>query len=207
MKLLPKEHGASAIWFSSVIFALTALPKPPWFPGIVIFLVVSIIALVVTGRLTGGSKIIMRMERNAFLLPVLSSLLTLLVPVGQMLMVWQLSVQFLAIWIVFLTYCVSGVVYTRDMVRSVLKDSPLRWASFILSVALVTAEIVSLSAFDWLSLTAFAVVIPLMVHRIIVLLLMKRKDSSKIERIRAVGFTQAGNLVAAALILAWVLRF
>ena len=207
MKLLPREHGATAIWLSSVLLALVTLEKPPWLPGVVVFLAVSVITLVATGRMTGGSRFIARMERNAFLLPVLSSILTLLVPVGQILIVGQVDVRFLALWLVFLTYCASGVVYTRDLVRSVLKDAPLPWASFSLSLILVLVEVVALNAVHQLSFAALAIFVPLIIHRIIVVSLVERKGASKLERIRAVGFTQAGNLVAAALILAWVLRF
>ena len=207
MKLLPREHGATAIWFSSVLLALGTLEKPPWLPGVVVFLVVSVITLVATGMMTSGSRFIARMEHNAFLLPVLSSLLTLLVPVGQILIVGQVDVRFLAVWLVFLTYCASGVVYTRDLVRSVLKEAPLTWASFSLSLVLVLVEAIALNVVNQLSFAALAIVAPLIIHRIIVPSLVERKGASKSERIRAVGFTQAGNLVAAALILAWVLRF
>lgn len=206
MKLLPREHGASAIWFSSLLFPFGTLQQAPWVPGVVVFLAASVLALIVTGRLTTRSKVIARMERNPTLLPVLSSPLTLLVPLGQILMVGQLPVPVLAVWLVFLTYSSLGVVYTRDSVRSVLKEVPLTWTSFSLSTAIILALVVTLSAAHWLSITAVAVVVPLLIHRVIVLLLTQRKGFSKIERIRGVGFAQAGNLIAATIILDLILR-
>ena len=206
MKLLPREHGASAIWFSSLLLSFGTLRQPPWAPGVVVFLAASALALIVTGRLTSRSKVIARMERNPTLLPVLSSPLTLLVPLGQLLMAGQLPIPLLAVWLVFLTYCSSGVVYTRDSVRSVLKEAPLTWTSFSLSATMILAQVVTLSAAHWLSITAIAVVVPLSIHRVIVLLLTQRKGYSKIERIRGVGFTQAGNLIAATIILDLVSR-
>jgi hypothetical protein len=41
----------------------------------------------------------------------------------------------------------------------------------------------------------------LSIHRVIVLRLTQQRGSSKLERIRGVGFTQAGNLIAATIIL------
>jgi hypothetical protein len=121
-------------------------------------------------------------------------------------MVGQLPLPVLGVWIIFLTYCASGVVYTRDSVRSVLKDVPLTWTSFSLSAAIILAQVVALSAAHWLSITAIAVVVPMLIHRIIVLLLAQRTDFPKLKRIRGVGFTQAGNLIAATIILDLVSR-
>jgi len=206
MRLLPREHGASAIWFSSLLLAFGTLRQPPWVPRVVVFLAVSVLALIMTGRLTTRSRVIARLERNPTLLPVLSSPLTLLVPLGQILMTGQLPIPILAVWLVFLTYCSLGVVYTRDSVRSVLTDAPLSWISFLLSAAVILAEVITLSAAQWLSITAIAVVLPLLIHRVIILSVTQRKGFSKIERVRGVGFTQAGNLIAATIILALVSR-
>ena len=172
--MLPREHGASAIWFSSLLLPFGTLRQQPWAPGVAVFLAASVFALIVTGRLTTRSKVIARLERDPLLLPILSSSLTLLVPLGQILMVGQLPFPILAVWLVFLTYCSSGVVYTRDSVRSVLKEAPLAWTSFGLSAAIVLAEVAILSAAHWLSITAIAVVVPLSIHRVIVLLLTQR---------------------------------
>ena len=201
MKLLPREHGASAIWFCSLLLAFGALRESPWVPGVVVFLAVSMLVLIVTGTLTTHSKVIARLERNPILLPILSSSLTLLVPLGQILMSGQLSLPILAVWLVFLTYCSSGVVYTRDSVRSVLKEASLKWTRFSLCAAIILTEVGILSAAHWLSITAITVVVPLSIHRVIVLRLTQQRGSSKLERIRGVGFTQAGNLIAATIIL------
>jgi len=206
MKLLPREHGASAIWFSSLLLSFGILRQPPWALGVVVFVAASLLTLIVTGRLTTRSKVIARLERNSTLLPILSSSLTLLVPLGQILMAGQLSLPVLAVWLVFLTYCSSGVVYTRDSVRSVLKEVPLTWTNFSRSAAIILAQVVTLSAAHWLSITAIAVVVPLSINRVIVLLLIQRRGLSKVERIRGVGFTQAGNLIAATIILDLVSR-
>lgn len=204
MRLLPREHGATAIWFSSMLLAFGALQEPPRIFGAVVFLAASVLVLVLIGRLTSGSMVIVRLERNRTLLPILSGLLTLIVPVGQIIMVGQLSLPVLAVWLIFLTYCSAGVVYTRDLVRSVLKQAPLAWTSFNLSAVFIVSELIILNAVNWLSIATVAIILPLTIQRVLVLSLIQRKGSSRIERIRGVGIAQAGNLIAATIILALV---
>jgi hypothetical protein len=204
MKLLPKEHGATAIWFSSLLLAFGTLREPPSIPSVIVFLAASVLTLVLTARITSDSAAIVRLERNATLLPILSSLLTLIVPLGQIIMVRQLSIPVIGVWLVFLAYCSSGVVYARDLVRSVLKETPPKWASFSLATVFTLAVVLALNAVSWLSIAAVAVIVPLTVHRVVVPQLIRRKVSLKVERIREVGFTQAGNLITATIILAFV---
>ncbi len=204
MRLLPREHGATAIWFSSLLLAFGTLRQLPWIPGLIVFLAASVFALGLTARITSGSVAIVRLERSATLLPVLSGLLTLIVPLGQIMMVGQLSVPVFATWLVFLVYCSLGVVYARDLVRSVLKETPPTWTTFSLSAAFIVAVVVILNAVKLFSIAAVAIVVPLTVHRTVVLPLIRRTASSKVRRIRAVGFSQAGNLITATIILALV---
>jgi hypothetical protein len=63
---------------------------------------------------------------------------------------------------------------------------------------------VTKSVLIWRSILALAIVVPLTVHRVVVLSVIKRKASSTVERIRSVGFVQTGNLIAATIILALV---
>jgi hypothetical protein len=118
----------------------------------------------------------------------------------------RFSIPIIAIWLVFLAYCSSGVLYARDLVRSVLKETPPRWTIFSLPMVLIVALVLILNAVTRLSIVALAIALPLTVHRILILPLIHRKASSKIERIRMVGFSQAGNLLTASLILALVSR-
>jgi hypothetical protein len=85
-----------------------------------------------------------------------------------------------------------------------LKESQPTWISFSLSAVLTAVEIVTMSVVNWLSIIAVAIIVPLIVHRVIILWLIQRKGSSTVERIRGMGFVQAGNLLAATIILALV---
>jgi hypothetical protein len=182
------------------------LREPPSIIGAIAFLAASVLVLFLTARITSGSVAIVRLERNATLLPVLSSLLTLIVPLGPIIMVGELSIPAFAVWLVFLAYCSSGVVYARDLVRSVLKETPPRWTRFSLSGIFILAVVVVLNAVNWLSIAAVAVLAPLTVHRVVVVPLIRRKASSRVARIREVGFSQAVNLITATIILALVSR-
>jgi hypothetical protein len=206
-RLLPREHGATAIWFASMLLTFGTLREPPAVLGVVVFLTAAVLALVIIGRFTNGSKALVRLERNPTLLPVLSAIVTLIVPLGHLIMVGLLSFSALVYWLVFLTYCSSGVVYIQGLVRSVLRDAPPAWTGFYLSTAFILALIVTLNALTWISLDALAITVPLTVHRAVALLLIQRRSSSRIDRIRGIGFAQAGNLIAATIILSVVWRF
>jgi hypothetical protein len=201
MRLLPREHGATVIWFCSLLLTFGTLQAPPSPVSGVGFLAASTLALVLIARLTSGSKAIARLEHSPTLLPVLSGLLTLIVPLGQIVMVGRFSTSGLAAWLVFLTYGCSGAIYTRDLVRSILSETPPKWTSFNFSAALLAAEIVTLSMINWFSIAAMAVIVPLTVHRIVVPSLIQRKSSSRIARIRLLGLAQTGNLIAAVAIV------
>jgi hypothetical protein len=97
MRLFPREHGATVIWFSSLLLTFGTLQEAPSALGVVIFVAASVLALVLIGRLTSGSTLAFRLERNLILLPVLSGLLTSIVPLGQIVMVGQLSLPVLAV--------------------------------------------------------------------------------------------------------------
>ena len=206
MKLLPREHGATAIWFSSLLLAFGTLRKPPSISSVIVFIAASLLALTLTARITSGSIAIARLERNTTLLPVLSSILTLIVPLGHLVMVGKFSIPVLGVWLVFLAYCSSGVLYARDLVRSVLKDTPPKWTIFSLTSVFLLAVVLALNAVGMLSIVAATVIAPLAVHRVVIPRLTGRKLSSKVGRIRKVGFTQAGNLITATIILATVSR-
>ena len=80
------------------------------------------------------------------------------------------------------------------------------WIDFSFSAVLLVVESVILNMINRLSIAAMTVVVPLTFHRVVVQSLIQRKSSSRIERIRVVGFAQAGNLIAATVILVLVSR-
>ena len=202
MRLLPREHGATVIWFASLLLAFAALRKPPnWF-GLIVYVGVAVVALVLLGRFTKRSAMVARLERSRVLLPALSASLTVLIPVGQLLMVGQLSRPVLSAWLVFLTFVAAGVVATRELVRDILKARSTTWAGLVGAGTVLAAEGATLALVHWLSPVAITVVVPLTLQRWFATRRIRNERIPRSQRIRFLGFTQSASLVAAATILA-----
>ncbi len=206
MRLLPREHGATAVWLASVVLAFLVLPGWPAFLPAAVFVALCVLLLVLVATVTGRSVILVRLERNPRLVPALSSPLTLVVPLGYTLMAGPPTLPVLAVWLVFVVYTATGVAYTGEAVRAVLKDETPGWRLLLVSAALLAAECAVLAALGWLSLDSAGVLAPLFVHRVAVRSRSPSKPVPKVARIRRVGFAESANLIAAAVILALVAR-
>ncbi len=206
MRLLPREHGATAIWLASVLLAFLVLPDWPQALPAGVFVGVALLTLVLVGALTGSSAILLRAERDRYLLPALSSPLTLFVPLGFILMAGPLNVTLVGVWLVFLVYMATGTVYTGDAVRAVLRGASPGWSVLVASAVILGIESAVLAALGWLSAASVAVVAPLFVHRLALSMRAPARDVPKARRIRRLGFAESGNLVIAVIILALVSR-
>ena len=207
MRVLPREHGATVIWLSSLIIALATLDEAPSVIGLAAFVTASVAALVLLAKLTGGSAAVMRIERNIVLLPILSGLLTLIVPLGHVLMLGQLSKSILAVWFLFLTYTVAGVVYTRIAVRAVLGRTKSSLATCMIPVSFIlVAEVAVLSAIGWLHSAAAIIVGPSLFWWLAITSLSESEASSRTGIVRRVGIMQSANMIAVSIILAVVSR-
>ncbi len=206
MRLLPREHGATASWFASVLLAFLVLPGwPPILPGVG-FACAALLALVLLGALTGRSAVVMRLERNPMLLPALSSPLTLIVPFGYLVMAGPLTLTIVSVWLVFLVYTATGIVYTGDAVRAVLKETAPGWGLLLASAGVLGVEAAVLAGLGWVSPAAVAVLAPLFVHRLAIPTRGSSSHVPKARRIRIVGVAESANLIAAAVVLAWASR-
>jgi hypothetical protein len=91
MKILPREHGATVIWFVSILalmLIITTVPPPQF---LILFLVASVAILLSAGQITSRSQKLIRIQRNRLFLPVLSSSLTFILPLGEIIMFGILS--------------------------------------------------------------------------------------------------------------------
>jgi hypothetical protein len=207
MRILPREHGATVIWLASLVLALaslTATLSPVRLAG---FVAAAVLALVLLGRFTSGSVAVMRMERHAVLLPLLSGLLTLVVPVGELVMLGRSSPPILAAWLLFATYTMAGVVLTRVGVRAILRRrTPAMARGVLLVAAVVAAEVVAVHWLGWLDVASVAILVPLVVYWRGNVRLSRSEETPRTRVVRRVGFAQSGNMIAVAAILAVVLR-
>ena len=207
MRFLPREHGATVIWLSSLILALATLDEAPSAIGLAVFVTASVAALVFLTRLTSSSVAMMRLERDIVLLPVLSGLLTLVVPFGQLIMLGHLPPSILSVWLLFLTYTMAGVVYTRIAVRAILGRMAPSLANCVIPVSFIlVAEVAVLSAIGSLHPAAAIIVAPSLVWWLAITALSRSEGSSRTGIIRRVGVTQSANMIAVAIILAVVSR-
>lgn len=202
MRWLPREHGATVIWLASAVLGLLALPQVPPALGMIIYACGCLGALLLLAWITGRSAVLVRMERNPAMTPILSAPLTLLVPFGHVVMLGSLTPGAVALWLLFLVFTITGVVYTGDAVRALLRGARPGWGRLVASAVLVGAAELVLSAAAWLPVPCIAILVPLLVHRFTAGSPTALAHLSKAERIRRVGFAQAANLLAAASILA-----
>ncbi len=206
MRLLPREHGATAIWLASVVLAFLILPEVPGLLPTAAFVGLCLAALLLVAALTGRSAVLIRLERNPNLLPALSSPLTLIVPLGHLIMAGLLTRTVVAAWLVFLAYTATGIVYTGDAVRAVLRDAHPNLRLLAASAVLLAAESAAFAALGWLSIASLAVLAPLLAHRLAIRSRPSSESAPKVRRIRNLGMAESANLLAAAAILALVAR-
>jgi len=207
MRLLPREHGATVIWFASLILALGAITATPSPVRLAAFLAAAVLALLLLARVTSGSVAVMRMERHPVLLPALSGLLTVVVPAGELVAFGQTSPPVLAAWMMFATYTIGGVVITRSGVRAILKRQPPEVAREVVVVAvIVAAEALAVDAVGWLHVASVGVLAPLVAYWRGIVRLSRSDETPRTRVVRRVGFAQSANMIAVAAILAIALR-
>ncbi len=207
MRILPREHGATAIWLASFILAFATLSGPPPLAGLAAFIIISVLALLVLGQITGSSTELMRLERNRVVLPMASGSLTMIVPLASLVMAGRLPTTILAVWLMFLTYTVGGVAYTQAAVRAIKRREPPALAVYILPISsALIIEAVVLEMAGWLHVASVAVVVPLYLHWLAVRKPPRSGDVPMGKIIRGVGFKQMANMIAVTVILAVVAR-
>ncbi len=207
MKLLPREHGATVIWFVSVlasILTITVLPSPML---LILFFIVSIAVLLSAGQLTSHSHTLVRVQRNRLFLPILSSSLTLIMPLGELIMFGALSERVLAFWLLLFTYTIVSVSLIQMKVQGLLKGE------VVSSKHIVVPGLIALVA-EGLLLASAKIIHPAVIFSITPLLvtwiyLSRRRvgeTGSRVKTIRRVGFQQTGNMIAFIAILSIITR-
>lgn len=201
-KLLPREHGATVIWLSSSIVALLSLHRPPEPARLLLFMAVSTAFLEAAALITRSSRTVLRAKGDPVLLPLMSSSLTLVAPLGTYLMDDHLPVGAAATWLLLLTYTWVSVLLARRTVRNAVLDEHKALTPMVLGGALLLGfESLSFSFLGWIHPAAVLSVLPLLVAW----LLAGRADSAlspreenKRGRIRRIGLLQTGSMLAFA---------
>ena len=207
MKILPREHGATVIWFVSVlasILVITALPSPAF---LILFLAVSTVVLLSAGQLTSHSRTLVRIQRNRFFLPILSSSLTLIMPLGELIMFGSLSARVLVAWLLLFTYTVVSVSLIQLKVQGFLKGKEVSSKGIVVpGLAVLAGEGVLLASAGIMHPAVILSLTPLLVMWIYLSRRRVEEKSNRVKMIKRVGFQQTGNMIAFILILAIVTR-
>ena len=207
MRILPREHGATAIWFSSLVLTMATTVELPSPAALLVFAIVALSILIVLGRLTRSSATLIKIERNRIILPVVSGFLTLLVLLGHWILTYQLPREIFATWILFTTYTVAGVAYTQATVRAVKgRRSPALTTYMIPLTVVMVIESVLFDIWGWLNILSLMLLAPLYATWFSINISSERDGVPMGRMIRGLGFRQTANMIAAAVILAVVAR-
>jgi hypothetical protein len=206
MRFLPREHGATVIWFASVIASLLISPviPPPTF--LIFFLVISIIILLSAGHITNRSPKMIRIQRNRFFLPILSGGVTTLMPLGVAIMFGAISEKVLAAWLLMFTYTVISVSLIQVKVRTLLRREDLQSNRAVaLGLTGIVAEVSFLVTIGLMHLAAVFAPAQLTLwiylsHR------LEERKANKVRVIRKIGFLQTANMLIFVMILAAITR-
>ena len=209
MKILPREHGATVIWFSSILAAVLTMPTLPDPTRLLLFLSVSVSALLFTSYLTGHSPTLIRIQRNRLFLPIISGGLTLTTLLGYYIMFEAVSAKILSVWLLILTYTVISVSLIQSKVQGLLKRKPSSPKPILLpGLTVFTAESLLLYSYGLMHPATLLSMTPLL----FMWLYLQRPTlpettESKMKTIRRIGFQQTGNMIAFILILTALSRF
>ncbi len=209
MKILPREHGATVIWLSSILTAVLTLPAFPPPIRFFIFLGVSLAILLLTAQLTGLSPKLMRIQRNRLFLPIMSGGLTLIMPLGYIIMLGTVTMKILAVWLLLLTYTVVSITIIQGKVQGLLQGKESSSSHIVLlGLAVFIVESLLLVSSGLLHLAILLSLAPLLLMWFFLRSqrLLEADSDSKIKVIRRIGFQQTGNMLAFILMLAILSR-
>lgn len=205
MKFFPREHGATVIWFASILAAFLTIPIYPSVPSILIFLAVSFTILILIAQITGLSVILIHMQRDRLILPIITGFLTSITLLGYYIMLETVSVKNLSIWLLLLTFTVISVSLVQREVQGLLlmKEHPISHI-IILGLTVFSVEFIMIISSGLMHSVIILSIAPLISMWIYLKKhnITKTNTDSKVKKIKRIGFFQAWNTVMFVLILA-----
>ncbi len=210
MKILPREHGATVIWFVAILASVFSISYTPSILRIFMFLIVATAILMLTSYLMNVAPTIIKIRKNRFLLPIISSILTLITPLGHYIMFGTINGKIFSVWIFLLTYTIFSVVLIQRKILSLIQRSKYT-SLFILfgSIIIFSVETFFISLFGWMHQFIVLTTIPL-----IVMWFYLRSQhisdkflKSKKKAIRSIGIFQTINMVFFIILLIYLAMF
>ncbi len=120
---LPKEHGLTAIWLSSTLAGLLTVKEYFDLTRFTLAIFSSVIILFASSSINRFFRLTAQVRRSVIMLLISSSVLTLLTPFNQLIVVGELSSKGAAVWLLLSLYTVLATLSTRKQVRRIVLNS------------------------------------------------------------------------------------
>jgi hypothetical protein len=207
-KYLPREHGASVIWLSSMILliSLSELTNPF---QIILTIVFSLAVLEFIALISRRSYSIILAEKNPLFLILLSGSVTLIVPIGFYLITNHFLIKTAVTWLLLFTYTTLNVFLSQRSVQNILFNEKKSISLVVLGGTLLLA---TENLFYALSGLMPSLIFVSMTPFLLTLFLSKKierisSDGSvpKTALIRKVGLLQSANLISFSIIVSIIL--
>lgn len=210
MKIFPREHGATVIWFVALLASVFTMPYIPSLIGIAIFFTVSIVILMLTSYLTNVAPMLIKIRQNQFWLPIISSGLTLITPLGHYIMFAMINEKIFSVWLFLVTYTIFSVILIQRKILSLLKST--EYSSlyiFLFSIIIFTVESVIVFSLGWMTPFILLVSTPLMIMWLYLRSqhITNKFLKSKKHAIRSIGFYQTINMIFFVTLLTFISKF
>ncbi|MDP7658126.1 MAG: hypothetical protein QF812_02840 [Nitrososphaerales archaeon] len=209
MKIFPREHGVTVIWFASILTAFLTMSTYPSILNILFFLFVSFTILILMAQMTRLKLIITQMQFNGLILPIITSLLTSITILGYYIMFETVYAKNLSIWFLLFTFTFISVTLVQKEIQGILqiRKNPSSHIVF-LGVVVFSTEFIIIIIFRLMNPAIILSIIPLISMWIYLKRthLDKLNTDSKVKKIRRIGLFQSLNVILFVLILAVIYR-
>ena len=209
MKIFPREHGATVIWFASILTTFLTMPTYPSILNIFFFLFFSFAILILIAQITKLKLIITQMQLNWLILPIITSLLTSITILGYYIMFETVSTKNLSVWFLLFTFTFISVTLVQKEVQGILqiRKNPISHIVF-LGVGVFSVEFLVIIIFRLMNPAIILSIVPLISMWIYLKRthLNKLNSDSKVKKIRRIGLFQSLNVILFVLILAVIYR-
>ena len=209
MKTFPREHGATIIWFASILTTFLTMSTYPSILNILFFLFFSFTILILIAQITRLKLIITQMQLNWLILPIITSLLTSITILGYYIMFETVSTKNLSVWFLLFTFTFISVTLVQKEVQGILqvKKNPISHIIF-LGVGVFSVEFIVIIIFRLMNPAIILSITPLISMWIYLKRthLNKLNTDSKVKKIRRIGLFQSLNVILFVLILAVIYR-
>ncbi|HEY4699003.1 MAG TPA: hypothetical protein VIH27_01340 [Nitrososphaerales archaeon] len=204
MKFLPREHGVTVIWFSSLLSVILFAPSYHSITRLFLFIVISIAILFAIGIVTRVSTTLIRFQRS-LLLPLISSSLTLNTLIGYYLLIGSISIKILSVWILFFTYTLTNVSLIQRYIKKITNRKESVSLFFILmGIMLYLIEYTLFCLLGIINTSVIYSLMPLIIMWLYIRKVVNPNNSrATIYRIKRIGFLQTITMITFIIILAF----